>query len=792
VRLLIAIVAVVAVTACSDSNTSPKPPTNPSFDTLTTGSISSAGGTITVNKSGDPLNGLTLNVPSGAYDNTMDVTIGSTSNQNLPTANGIVPISPLVHVVTSTGGYAHGAIEFKIPVTVPANTFPVAVMYDSSTGALEPMTTIAYDGTSVTAITGHLSQPTIASPSAARIGGSSRVMASVMASSASPDSLLVTFGVYAIPVSVLNQDWDTGFHPGTNDWEMRAFATEADSSSVVLGVGATELWYFNSQASSTPLNKRFAAVHNAPLSDTIGYHWVSQIDGQVSNQVNSYLSSAYNRLTNSAVDADSLQFDQIRASFAIPTLNGGRSLPVFVDLQSAGINTYYYLIAYKATGNQIYVADPVSPGDQNRFLQLTSTGMTPYVNPSYRNGVSFSKPLGTQLGLAIPLPVLAASYPQAVAGTAGASLFPASGLYSWNGQLYDTLYVVDSLRFWAQCAGCQYGFASTLSPAPSAKVATSFQIYTMSNGLVTDSIGSLSSNGLLITATNPVPGTQKVIGLPLTSATSASEESSGSRRWLDWHQVTIANLKGTVTLPADSVNVGETDTLKVTFVPNLLPSNVAYQWTFGDSTPTVTVQNSASVPHTYAKGGRFTTSVKVIDNRNNQVIARVDTALKSNNVELWRMQSFTWLYTTVNGVVSDTAKPALAFDIPAGVVPTFLALNGPPFPGGDYPEAGFGFAPTPDSAQQWPQVVPQPLAISAPYGVFTGPTSYSNTGTTTSGTITGQAMGGSGGNTGGFIVDLVKKGSVLSGYIKHQASGEIAGVPTTIVVVDTLVAVRVP
>ena len=790
-RLFAVAAVVLAVAACGDSNTTPtgtKPPTTTaSFDTLSTGSIPPTGGTITVSKAGDPLNGLTMTIPSGAFSGTLNVTIGSTSNKNLPTANGIVPISPVVHVVTSAGGYAKGAITFKVPVTVATNMFPVVVLYDSATKAIEPMTTIAYDGTSVTAITGHLSQPGALSASVARVRG----QVHAKASSGSPDSLFIAFGVFAIPYADLNKDWDTHFRPGINDWEMPATPTEAAPGSTLLGVAATELWYFNTGASSTPLNGRFPVVKNAPLSDTIGFHWTSVIDYLVDNQVNSYLSSAYKTVTNGAASRDSLQFNNIRASFALPSLNGGVPLPVFVDLQSSGINTYYYLIAYRATGNQIYVADPISPGDSSRFLQLLGTGMTPYVNPVYKPGVSFTSPLATPLGLAIPLPTLASSYADAAAGTVGVSLFPTSGFYSWSGQLYDTMYVVDSLRFWAQCATCQYGFASTLSPSPAGNVESSFNIYKISGGLVTDSNGYLGANGLLATKTSIAPGTQYTFGVPLASAnTSGATPSASTWRWLDWHQFTIANLQGTVALPAGGILVNSPDTLQVSFQPNLLPADVAYQWSFGDSTPTVTVQKNPAVQHSYAKAGTLATTVKVIDNRNGQVIAQVDTTFNSSNVELWVIQSFTWLRTTVNGAVSDTAGPTLAFTIPPNTVPTLIALNGPPFPNANYPFAGFGFVAPPDSAQEWAQVKPIPLAISAafpPIDEF----QYTNTGTATSGTITGKAeIANDNGITDyGFTANLTKKGSTLSGYITLQGVSAKYG---AVVVVDTVVAVRAP
>jgi hypothetical protein len=796
-------VVVLGLTACSSSESTPTgtktTPPGASFDTLlSNGSIPASGGTLTVNKAGDPLNGLTMTVSSGAYSSALTVTIGSSPNTNLPTANGIVPIAPVVHVNTSVGGYAKGMISFTVPATVPSNTFPVIVLYDSATNTIEPMTTTAYTGTSVTAMTGHLSQPTSlsASGSAARVA--SRIRKGTNA--AQPESLMVSFGVYAIPTAVLMQDWDTHFRPGTNDWEFLALPTEAAPLATFLGTATTELWYFNSRASTTPLNGRFPAIKNAPLSDTIGFHWVSAIDNQVDNYVNSYLSSAYLSLSKKPGGRDSLQFDQIRASFALGALNGGGALPVLVDLQSIALNGYYFLVAYRATGNQIYVADPVSPGDSTLFLQLGTDSMIPYVNPRYKAGVALATPLATPLGLAIPIAPIASSYPDAVAGTVGTTLFPASGFYSWSGQLYDTMYVVDTLRFWAQCAACKYGFASTLSPAPAGNVESSFNIDYIQGGLVTDSISYLGTNGLLITSASIVPGEAVIRGLALGSAPSANATRvpTSLPLWLDWQTITVADLQVTIGPSAPETALNTPLSLQVSVMPNLLPADVSYKWSFSDSTANVTVQNNPNVQHTYTKSGSLVATVQIVDNRNNQVIAQGNTTvLVDGPVELWTIQSFTYLYTLVNGVKmyasdSGVSKDSLAITIQPNTVPTLIALNGPPYPNANYPEPGFGFASPPDSAQQWASVSPIPLAISAPYPPI-DVAAYSNTGNATSGTITGQAIqsNANGITNGGFTVNLVKNGSTLSGYIQEQGTGTNSkGVTTTLVIVDSVVAVR--
>jgi hypothetical protein len=205
------------------------------------------------------------------------------------------------------------------------------------------------------------------------------------------------------------------------------------------------------------------------------------------------------------------------------------------------------------------------------------------------------------------------------------------------------------------------------------------------------------------------------------------------------------------------------------------------------------VRRASRIPRTFATGGTLAAEIRVIDNRNGQVIARIDTTLASANVELWVIQSFTYLRTLLNGQVSDTNVTAdtLAITVLPNTVPTLIALNGPPFPNTNYPEAGFGFASPPTSAQQWASATPTPLAISGPIAPI-DVVAYMNTGSATSGTITGKAQISQSNDVTnyGFSVNLTKNGSTLSGYIMLQGTYSENGVKTTTVVVDSVVAVR--
>lgn len=489
-RITTAVLATLVLAACGKNTDSPVGPKNPGGTgqaPLATGSIPATGGFITVNKPGDPLNGFTVSLPSGAFSGSLNVTITELSNASWPRAKGIVPISPIVHIASNQGGYAALPITIKLPAKVPANTFPVLVMYDAATHALEPLTTVAYDSVHIVALTTHLNTANIQQRQASLsgLGAHMRGAFPAGASSASGDFFV---GGYALPLTVVNQDWDTGFRPGTNDWEFSVPAVAQVDTSInpLAGAALTEAWYFNSGISSTPLNRRFASVKNAPLSDSLGIVWTSQFSetsplaietakASIAAYAKVQRDSVYLSDTNPQVIYARLDQLMIRANFALSVMTGAKPLPVLVigplirngDTATRGEPGYTTLVAYRASGSQISVADPGAAGNASRVLNYPSgKPMTPYNPGQYVPGITVLNLVPASLGLLVPPGVLASQYQQVLNGTIrNAALWPTVSYKSYFGQFYDTVYVVDTLRLWTECPQCQYGVANTVAPS---------------------------------------------------------------------------------------------------------------------------------------------------------------------------------------------------------------------------------------------------------------------------------------------------------------------------------------
>jgi len=123
---------------------------------LTSNSIGPGGGTVTVDKPGDPLNGLQLSVPAGAYQDARMFKLSSapiTMNTFGPMVN---PVSPMI-VVDNGGESSEKPMLVRVPVSIPPGYEAMGYFYDDKTGTLEPAFPVGRDTNSVTLATSHFS-----------------------------------------------------------------------------------------------------------------------------------------------------------------------------------------------------------------------------------------------------------------------------------------------------------------------------------------------------------------------------------------------------------------------------------------------------------------------------------------------------------------------------------------------------------------------------------------------------------------------------------------------------------
>jgi hypothetical protein len=481
-----------------------------------------------------------------------------------------------------------------------------------------------------------------------------------------------------MPDDVLMRDYDSGFRPGVDDWEFQATPTVLVQSSGLtnpLGTAATALWYFIKKPGAPKLNGRFMLQPGVPLSDRVGIRWAALLGNDYDEKAGNAVASALINKSGYSVSAyQQNQFMLMRAKFARGAEDGGTPRPQLIAGNTAPDpgddgGESQYLIAYRVSGDRIYVADAFWPGDATRSLQFSSgSGMTPYTGAGRGHGATLVNAAVIGLSTLIPLDQLPATYSQVLDGSIGKSIFPTDELHGWDGRLYDTLFVVDTLRVWEECAGCTYGFSTALSPAPGAHVASG-RFYRLDNPV--HLLGSFPTGGFLFTAAD-VSGPDIPNGNAVGAAFASQQVFLEDKRysWVDWHAFTLRKLQTSIApaAPTGFINTPLSLTHQVNLA--LLPSSVTYRWDFGDHTATASVQNVNTINHTYTAAGTYLATAEILDDRNNQVIARstatvtisapfIDLSVSGNWADKTAPALGNYHFTDFNGGRASNAAPGL-------------------------------------------------------------------------------------------------------------------------------------
>ena len=249
----------VTITLHPKSNSNSNPQSQPTTSAMgTTGTVTlgtevsvasqsisnTSGGTITISKPGDPLDGFVLGIPPNSYTNnrTFEVSYAPITGQTF--GNDIEPITPMLKV-DNGGGSSNETMSVRVPVKVPEGYFAMGFIYDDKTKQLEGMPTVAMDPESITVGTRHFSD----------------------------------FFISMILKTDLEGDIDSHFRPGIDDWEFDNPGSYIAPGGYCAGSTLTAMWYYYTQpdGKDLTLNGRYDNNGNKPATpDLCGtIHWAS-------------------------------------------------------------------------------------------------------------------------------------------------------------------------------------------------------------------------------------------------------------------------------------------------------------------------------------------------------------------------------------------------------------------------------------------------------------------------------------------------------------------------------------
>lgn len=297
--------------------------------------IGPAGGELVVNKPGNPLDGLTVEVPAGAYTGERMFKISS-AVINSTTFQHIDPVSPLI-IIENGGGYAMKPMIVKVPVEIPQGYFAMGFYYNSPQGTLEGIPPVSEDAKSITLITHHFS----------------------------------AFMVSKIPDVELKGSFYSHFKPGMDDWQFPGNGSYYGKGQSA-GQSISSLWYFMEKRVKEGRPPLYGLYDNngAPNKKTPSL-WQDDSQGY---RLTCVIDEDWWGLFN--VGEFGKQPDLAHKAFAYSIMTS--KMPQLGCLLGRFAAT---VVVYAVTEDGIYIADPTYPGIERKVGFINGAFTEYYTSP---------------------------------------------------------------------------------------------------------------------------------------------------------------------------------------------------------------------------------------------------------------------------------------------------------------------------------------------------------------------------------------------------------------------------
>lgn len=338
--------------------------------------VTSSGGVLKVNEQASGVEGMEIEVKSGAYSESRKFTISTAKVTGHEFGERFSPASPLIHI-ENEGGYSDEPMLVRIPYTPDPGKFTMAVMYDPVTGQLEGFPPVSYEGNFITIATRHFDLTSVINTSLPRTGKYVEI-------------ILTSMDTQYLHSLELN----TGFVPGVDDWEYTNFGTMENPGGICAGMSTTAMWYYDFRKKQEgQLYGKFDAVTEVDpfgrdafwFDNTQGILFASRVQSLYITNLNtpSGQSSFYEHFV--PIVANPLA--QFR-SFAYMMVLTGQPQYISVHNQSGS----HALVVYGISQGKLKVSDPNWPTQKDREIvfDFVQNKFMPYLGFVQADGTQFS------------------------------------------------------------------------------------------------------------------------------------------------------------------------------------------------------------------------------------------------------------------------------------------------------------------------------------------------------------------------------------------------------------------
>jgi len=613
------------------------------------GTVTSAGGTVTVDQPGSPLNGLRITVPAGALASNASLSLSIASTAGMALRPGVTATSAALVLTTSTGRLKQPAtVRFPVARNSAQTTF-VAIR-NPTTGAMTILPPLGSDSVSVSALLYAMDASQIPAPTA---GTFTSALSTRVSGLADPVGL---FTIRIDDPAILANPYDSQFRARRDNWDFEALpiawlpflpgAAEGDQETEEIdpsaGMIATALWYFENRKSDGPLYNRFRLQRDQAYSNKMGIRWSALANRELPD-ANAELSASWKEwLSNDPAVFAKTQLDGLKVLFY---LERERPIPVLLFSNTPVAEVVGVGIATRVSGDEVRIV--VANNSESEYVaKVLPTGLRPFTVLD-RNGTEAFTVNGFSALLNRTMtdgPAVGSNWGRVVAGTLGdAEGWPSPTLHFSKGELDTTAaFLADTLSFWWQCASCpDYGLR-----APSLPTASHLQVFFFGRKIdgamgpfPTDVIRAGARwRGDSVTSDVTPTVTGHAVFLPQTEPSLPDKVLPG---WLDWKTVTF---KRTSLRPSPAaLEIGRDTTATFNLSPTTaLPAGTRYSWVLRTDDGRDSAETSSGT-HTrnlkLDKPGKLLITAHEAGNK--RPIARDSIEIKAlTPVAAWRLTSF--------------------------------------------------------------------------------------------------------------------------------------------------------
>ena len=595
--------------------------------TLIEQTVGANGGTLVYHKAGDPLDGLTLAIPAGAFASSGHWKIESKPKAAAPSNPRLHQAMPVI-LISTDQGMADSLILLTIPIRLPADSVATALLYDPNSQQYEGLPTVSWTASSLTVGTRHFSPNLMiagnpaTSPrpsSGAAVTGTLNFEVLTTSQAFNAQAALTAYGAGGVT---------TNFDPAVDSWEFGNYGSYiTNNGGHSTGTALSALYYFLQRKSVAGLFGQFVRW-NFWAGNAQGYRLSAITETDVNwTQANAAMQQLDDRALAQQLHPGLVHYFNLLATMAISQ----RPQVIFAGARP-GLRGYVALVAYKITATEIWAADPNNPG---QTIKIPFNGSDFQTTPVtfFTGAPTYNTNLFRFAGISalIDWTRLASEWARFDAGTVGDGVFPSYSIeyfdedfQVWKAFPQSNQLSIDwtDIKLRARCPSCQVTLGS--QPADLAVL----DVYGRSGTqLATD-----RTTGSVTFRMSP---TENTVGVHILGG----RQCSGCPVFwghIDFRILTINSSHFYVS--PDPVTGTSADQITLT-AKNLAagsPAHLRYDWDFGDGT-TAQKTNDSTMVHRWIQSGVYTTTVLITDVATGTRIGRATVRVTIDQaVPIWR------------------------------------------------------------------------------------------------------------------------------------------------------------